>query len=51
MNYDEKIYSRLQEKEEGMRVELGDDATYLVKGLDSISFRIHSSDILELNGA
>jgi hypothetical protein len=33
MTYDRKIFSRFQEQEGGMCVELGDDATYLVKGL------------------
>jgi hypothetical protein len=32
-----------------MNVELGDDATYLVKRLGSIPFWIPSSDVLELN--
>jgi hypothetical protein len=38
MTYDKKLFSKLQEHEGGMRVELSDDATYLVKGVDSISF-------------
>jgi hypothetical protein len=32
-----------------MSVELGDDATYPMKGLGSISFWMPSSDVLELN--
>jgi hypothetical protein len=31
-----------------MNLELGDDATYPVKGLDSISFQMTSSQVLEL---
>jgi hypothetical protein len=31
-----------------MQVELGDDATYLVAGVGSISFQMPSGDILEL---
>jgi len=38
MTYDRKIFNKLKEQEGGLRVELGDDATYLVKGLGSISF-------------
>jgi hypothetical protein len=41
--------SRFQEQEGGMSVELGDDATYPMKGLGSISFQMPSSDVLELN--
>jgi hypothetical protein len=38
MTYDRKLFNKLQEQEGGMSVELGDDATYPVKGLGSISF-------------
>jgi hypothetical protein len=38
MTYDKKLFNRFQEQEGGMRVELGDDATYPMKGLGSISF-------------
>jgi hypothetical protein len=38
MTYDRSLFSRLQEQEGGMSVELGDDATYLVRGAGSISF-------------
>jgi len=37
MTYDMKIFSRLQEQGV-MRVDLGHDATYLVKGVGFISF-------------
>jgi hypothetical protein len=36
--YDRKLFSKLQEQEEGMIVELGNDGTYLVKGMGSIFF-------------
>jgi hypothetical protein len=49
MTYDKKLFSRLQEQEGGMSVELGDDATYPMKGLGSISFQMPSGDVLELN--
>jgi hypothetical protein len=39
VTYDKKIFSRFQEEEGGMLAELGDDVTYLVKGLGSISFQ------------
>lgn len=47
ITYDGKIFSRFQEKEGGMRVELGDAATYHVKGLGSTSFEMSPSDVLE----
>ena len=34
-----------------MSVELGDDATYHVRGLGSISFQMNSSDVLEMRDA
>jgi hypothetical protein len=47
VTYDMKLFNDLQKQEEAMSVELGDDATYLVKGLNSISFHMSSSDVLE----
>jgi hypothetical protein len=38
MTYGRTIFNKFQEQEGGMHVDLGDDATYLVKGLHSISF-------------
>ena len=50
INYDKKLFSGLQEKEGGMCMELGDDATYSMKLLGSISFSIALGDILKLTG-
>jgi hypothetical protein len=49
MTYDRKTFSKFQEQEEGMRVELVDDATCPLKGCGSNSCQISSSDVLELN--
>jgi hypothetical protein len=38
MTYDRSLFNRIQEQEGGMSVELGDDATYPVRGVGSISF-------------
>jgi hypothetical protein len=38
MTYDKSLFNVFQEQEGGMSVELGDDATYLVRGVGSISF-------------
>jgi hypothetical protein len=48
MTYDE-IFNKFLEKERIMWVELGDNATYLVKGLGSIPFHMPLGDVLELN--
>lgn len=45
-----KVFNKLQEQEVGMQVELGDDATYPVVEVGSISSQMPSNDILELNG-
>jgi hypothetical protein len=37
--YDMSLFSRIQEQEGGMTMELGDDATYPVRGVGSISFQ------------
>jgi hypothetical protein len=37
MTYARKQFNRLWEQDGGMCVKLGDDATYIVKGLGSIS--------------
>jgi hypothetical protein len=50
MNSNKRAFSKLQEQEESMQVELGDDATYPIAGVGSISFQMPSSDILELTG-
>jgi len=37
------------EQEGGMKVELGDDSNYPMRGVSSISFQIPSSDVFELD--
>jgi hypothetical protein len=49
MTYDKSLFSRIQEQEGGMTMELGDDATYPVRGVGSISFWMPSGDVLELD--
>jgi hypothetical protein len=49
MTYDKTLFSKIQEKEGGLSVDLGDDATYPMKRLVSISIRMPSCDVLELN--
>lgn len=48
MTYDKKLFSKLHKQEGGMSVEPNDDATYLVKGLASISFQMPLGGVLEL---
>jgi hypothetical protein len=38
MTYDKTLFGMFQEQEKGMYVKLGDDVTYRMKGLKSISF-------------
>lgn len=38
MTYDRSLFSRIHEQEGGVSVELGDDDTYPVRGVGSISF-------------
>jgi hypothetical protein len=49
MAYNKSLFNKFQEQEGGMCVELGDDATYIVKGLGSISFQMPLGDVHELN--
>jgi hypothetical protein len=49
MDYDKNIFSRFQEQEGGLCVELGDDSTYLVKVLVLKCFQMYSSDVLYLD--
>jgi hypothetical protein len=49
MTYDKSLFSRIQELEGGMTVELGDDATYPMTGIAFISLQRPSSDVLELS--
>jgi len=49
MNCYGKIFNKFHKQEGGMQVELGDDATYLVKGFNSISFLMPSLDVFVLN--
>ena len=50
MTSNKRAFSKLQEQEESMQVELGDDATYLVAGVGSISFQRPLVDIFEVTG-
>jgi hypothetical protein len=38
MTFNKKAFNRLQEQEDGIQVELGNDATCLVTGLGFVSF-------------
>ena len=49
MTYEEKVFNRFQEQEQGMVVELGNDAMYPMMGLSSISFQMPLGDVLELD--
>jgi hypothetical protein len=50
MTYDRSLFNRIQEQEGGMSVELGDDATYPMRGVGSISFLdTFIGDVLELS--
>jgi hypothetical protein len=40
---------RIRSKREGMTMELGDDATYPVRGVGSISFQMPLRDVLEMD--
>jgi len=46
MTYDRSLFSIFFEQEGGMSVELGDGATYVVRGVGSISFQMPSGDVL-----
>jgi hypothetical protein len=48
MTCGKKIFTKFQEQERGMNMELSDDATYPMKGLASISFLMPSNDIIKL---
>jgi hypothetical protein len=50
MTSNKRAFNKLQEHETSMQVELGDDATYLVAGVGSISFQRPLVDIFELTG-
>jgi hypothetical protein len=49
MTYDKKLPNMVHEQHGGMSVDLGHDATYPMKILRTISFRMPSSDVIELN--
>lgn len=49
MTYDIMIFCGFQEQDEGMLVELGDGAMYLVKGLSFISFQMPLGGVLVLD--
>lgn len=49
MTTNKLAFFKLQEQDFVMQVELGDDATYSVIGMGSISFYMPSGDVLELH--
>jgi hypothetical protein len=49
MTYDRPLFSKISEHVGGMVVELGDEATYLVRGVGPISFQMPLGDVLELD--
>ena len=49
MTYGRSLLNKIKEKEGGMSVELGDNATYSERGVRSISFQMLSGDVLQLD--
>jgi len=49
MTYGRSLFSRFREQEGGISVELGDDPTYPMRGVRSISFQTPSRDVLDLS--
>ena len=48
MRYDKPLFNKCQEKGRGISMDIGDDATYHVRGIASISFHIPLGDDFEL---
>ena len=48
MTYDRSLFIKIYYQEGGMRVEFGDDATYLMREVASISFLTPKTDVFEL---
>jgi hypothetical protein len=51
MTFNKKIFSKFQEQNVGMQEESGDDVTYSMTEMGTISFRIPSNDVLHLHDA
>jgi hypothetical protein len=49
MTYDRSLFGKNQEQQGGMTEELGDDATYPLRGVGFISFWMPLGDVLELD--
>jgi hypothetical protein len=49
MTFNKKAFNRLQEQEDGIQVELGNDATCPMIGTGFVSFLMPSGDVLELD--
>ena len=49
MTFNKKAFSKLPKREDGIQVEFGDDATYPVTRMDSVSFHMPPSYVLELH--
>ena len=49
MAFERSLFSRIQEQEGDMTIELVDDATYFMRGVGSISFQIASCDVVKLS--
>ena len=49
MAFNKKIVDKFQEWELGIQVELGDDSIYPMIGIDTLSFKMPSSNVLELH--
>jgi hypothetical protein len=49
MTFNKKAFSKHQEQEASMQVELSDDATYLPTGMGSIALCMPSGDVLQLD--
>jgi hypothetical protein len=49
MIFNKKVFNKFEEKELGIQVELGDDATYPMTRIDPIFFKMPPCDVLELH--
>jgi hypothetical protein len=49
VTFNKKSFNTLRQQEANIQVELGDDATYLVTGMGSVSFNMPSGNVLDLD--
>jgi hypothetical protein len=49
MTFNKKLFNKFHDEDGGMQVELGNEATYLVSGLGTISLRMPLDDDLDLH--